>query len=334
MSNGMQLISILLFALSLLLLVGAVLFVALWHRTYRKTSLVQLLREDIGHIGVSAIVAYPETPAPLLALLEEEYPHSEAVIITDLQSESSSFAELLRRYRLVRVNHSHLEGVRALYRSRHRAFRRIVMVDLPMEYREQASDVGRAVASYENHLCLEGESIVERDSLTYCANVVASQPQADRISLRSFVGAEAHLENSAMPDAEGVVRLRSKTPLAWRKGHIVATLTAMLLPSAMVVISYLLQSRLMLLSAVVVAAALALFLYVSTMSATKKSLFARLDTVLQNFYRFWAERFATPGVSRTLGTLLRPSREREQSRPARCHAVVEPTLSRRPRRRP
>ena len=167
MSNGMQLISILLFALSLVLLVGAVLFVALWHRTYRKTSLVQLLREDIGHIGVSAIVAYPETPAPLLALLEEEYPHSEAVIITDLQSDNPSFAELLRRYRLVRVNHSHLEGVRALYRSRHRAFRRIVMVDLPMEHREQASDVGRAVASYENHLCLEGESIVERDSLTY-----------------------------------------------------------------------------------------------------------------------------------------------------------------------
>ena len=334
MSNGIQLISILFFAFSLVLLVGAVLFVALWHRTYRKTSFVQLLREDIGHIGVSAIVAYPETPAPLLALLEEEYPHSEAVIITDLHSENPSFAELLRRYRLVKVNHSHLEGVRALYRSRHRAFRRVVMVDLPSEYRERASNVGRAVASYENHLCLEGESIVERDSLAYCANVVASQSQADRFTLRSFVGAEAHLENGAMPTSESVVRLRAETPLAWRKCHIAATLSAVFLPSAMVVAAYLSESGLMLLSAAAVATALALFLYISTMSATKKSLLARLDTVLQNFYRFWAERFATLGVSKTLGTPLRPAREQEQSRPECYHEVARPTLWHRLRRRP
>ena len=52
-------------------MVGAVLFVARWHHTYRKSSLVHLLREDVGHIGVSAIVEYPETPAPLVALLED-----------------------------------------------------------------------------------------------------------------------------------------------------------------------------------------------------------------------------------------------------------------------
>ena len=208
------------------------------------------------------------------------------------------------------------------------------MVDLPSEYRERASNVGRAVASYENHLCLEGESIVERDSLAYCANVVASQSQVDRFTLRSFVGAEAHLENGAMPTSESVVRLRAETPLAWRKCHIMATLSAVFLPSAMVVAAYLSESGLMLLSAAAVATALALFLYISTMSATKKSLLARLDTVLQNFYRFWAERFATLGVSKTLGTPLRPAREREQSRPECYHEVARPTLWHRLRRRP
>ena len=52
MPNCMQLISLLLLLFSAVMLVGAVLFVARWHRTYRKASLVHLLREDVGHIGV------------------------------------------------------------------------------------------------------------------------------------------------------------------------------------------------------------------------------------------------------------------------------------------
>jgi hypothetical protein len=286
----MQLISILFLVFSIVLLLGAIAFVALWHRTYRKSSLVQMLREDIGHIGVSAIVAYPKTSAPLIALLEEEYPHSEAVIITDLQSENSSLEMLIGRYRLMKVNHSHLEGVRALYRSRHRAFRRVVMVDLPEEHREMASAVGKEVASYENLLCLEGESIVERNSLTYCANVAAAQSQSDRFSLCSFVGTEARFGNGVMADSDGVKCLRADYPLAWRKSSsLSAALLALILPSLMVAVAHISENRLLLLASVIMVSVLAIFLYISSRAITDKSLFARLDAVVQNFYRFWSK---------------------------------------------
>lgn len=320
----MQLISILLLLFSLLLFVGAILFVALWHRSYRKISLVQMLSEDIGHIGVSAIVAYPDTPAPLLALLEEEYPHSEAVIITDLQSEAASFEALIRRYRLIKVNHSHLDGVRALYRSRHRAFRRVVMVDLPVEHRERASEVGREVASYENLLCLEGESVVERNSLTYCANVAASQSSADRFSLCALVGADAHFGNGAVADSDGVVQLRADRPLAWRRGRLRLVLSVLLVPSAMVVAACLSANSLMMSAAVVMASVVLLFIYISNRSITEKSLFARLDTVLQNFYRFWMRRVATRQVSKTRGTTRNPSQGQARNRPARCREDARP----------
>lgn len=316
----MQLISILLLSFSIALFVGAILFVALWHRTYRKTSLVQMLREDIGHIGVSAIVAYPDTPAPLIALLEEEYPHSEAVIITDLQSESASFESLIRRYRLIKVNHSHLEGVRALYRSRHRAFRRVVMVDLPTEHRKRASEVGREVASYENLLCLEGESIVERNSLTYCANVAATQASTDRFSLRSIVGADAHFGNGVVAEPDRVVQLRADRPLAWHKRGVLLVMSALLIPSAIVVAAWLSANLLMMLSAVVMASVVLLFIYVSSRSKTEKSLFVRLDTVLQNFCRFWSKGTVTRQESKIHDTHRFPSREQVQSRPARCRA--------------
>ena len=320
----MQLISILLLSFSILLFVGAILFVALWHRSYRKISLVQMLREDIGHIGVSAIVAYPDTPAPLLALLEEEYPHSETVIITDLQSEAASFEALIRRYRLIKVNHSHLDGVRALYRSRHRAFRRVVMVDLPVEHRERASEVGREVASYENLLCLEGESIVERNSLTYCANVAASQSSADRFSLCTLVGADAHFANGVVADSDGVVQLRADRPLAWRRGRPSLVVSATLIPSAMVVAACLSANSLMMSAAVVMASVVLLFIYISSRSITEKSLFARLDTVLQNFYRFWMKRIATRQESKTRGTPRYPSQGQVRNRPARCREDARP----------
>jgi hypothetical protein len=320
----MQLISILLLVFSTLLFVGAIVFVTLWHRTYRKCSLVQMLREDISHIGVSAIVTYPDTPAPLIALLEEEYPHSEAVIITDLQSKASALGELVRRYHLIKVNHSHLEGVRALYRSRRRAFRRVVMVDLPMEYSERASTVGREVASYENLLCLKGESIVERNSISYCANVAALQSLTDRFSLHSFVGAEACFERGEATGQDSVVCLRAERPLAWSRGDIFAALLALLLPSLFVVIACLSESRLIMLSAVITTAVVVLFAYVSSWVTTEKSLFARLDTVLHKFYRFWSMRLATRQESKILDTLRCPSQAQGQNRPARYREDARP----------
>lgn len=307
----------LIFLLSIVWLVGAIWFVAWWHRAYRKTSLVYLLREDVGHIGVSAIVAYPETLAPLVALLEEEYPRSEAIFIADLQKQESLLSELVVRYHLVKVNHLHLSGARALYRSRRRAYRRVVVVDLPDKCREQALAVGREVASYDNLLYLRGESIVEPNAITYCANVVASQPSSSGLQLCSVVGADAYLERGDTSNPTTVVRLRADCPLAWRRGAQIFALTAILLPSVMILSGHLFESSLMFASAIVLIVAMGVLLYVSCCVVTEKSLFARLDTVLRNFYRFLIKRVATLQVLRTRDTPPSPLRVRVRNRPAR-----------------
>ena len=286
----MQLISLLLFLFSVVALGGATLFLVLWHRSCRKTEIVQMLREDIGHVGVSAIVEYPETPAPLVALLEEEYTRSEAVVITDLQHRLSPFGELIGQYHLIKVNHTHLPGVRALYRSRHRAYRRVVMVDLPVEYSEQATSIGKKVASYDYLLLLKGESVVEPEAITYCANLIALQSPSNVISLQSVVGCGARLEKSGFESSERVVRLRTNRALAWRNRTLVFALSAMLLPMIMIFVAYISGSRLLFYSAVTVVVAVGVFLYVSCRVVTDKNLFIRFDTILRNFYRFLVER--------------------------------------------
>lgn len=286
----MQLISIFLFVLSLLSLISAALFLVSWYRSCRRLSIVHRLREAIAHIGVSAVVEYPKTLAPLMALLEEEYPRSEAVIITDLQHSHSPFGELLGRYHLIRVNHTHLDGVRALYRSRHRAFRRVVVVDLPIEYRERATEIGNMVASYDYVLRLQGESIVERDAIAYCADIIASQSHANAISLQSIVGDTARLENGKGGVSQRVISVSTDYALAWRNRRLIYAIVALLSPAAMVLVSYLSGSRLIFVSAVVVMLAVGVFLYVSCRVVTEKGLFARLDTILRNFSRLLVER--------------------------------------------
>jgi hypothetical protein len=287
----MQLISTLLFLLSLLALGGAILFVVLWHRAHNKTTIVQMLREGISHIGISAIVEYPDTPAPLLALLEEEYPRSEAIIVTDLQHYLSPFGELIAQFQLVKVNHAHLAGVRALYRSRHRAFRRVVMVDLPAEHRSHATDIAKQVASYDYVLRLEGESIVAHNTITYCANIIASHHTSSDISLESIVGANALLERSDTPRYGRRLRLRSGKVLAWRKEGLLLTSIALCLPAIIVIIAHFTDNRLILMTAFLSSVAVALFLYISYRVVAEKSLFATFGIILNNFYRFWTKEF-------------------------------------------
>lgn len=286
----MQLISILLLLLSVVLLIGAILFVVLWHRAYRKSVMVNMLHEGIGHVGVSAVVEYPDTPQPLLALLEEEYPRSEAVIITDLQHFLSPFGELIQRFQLMRVNHSHLEGVRSLFRSRHRAFRRVVMVDLPIEHRHRAFDIAKEVATYDYILQLHGESIVARNTLAYCANIIASHRATKMLSMRSIVGAEAHLERCDTSGDQDKINLRSGRILAWRKGGTSAALFAIVTPTVILFLAHLSGSRAMFVVAVVIITAIVACLYVSCRVMTEKSLFVTLGTILHNFYCFLIEK--------------------------------------------
>jgi len=286
----MQLISIIIFTLSTIVLFGAILFLYLWHKAHRKSHIVRLLREGIGHIGISATVEYPETPAPLIALLEEEYPRSEAIIITDLQYHLSPFGELIQKFNLVKVNHTHLAGVRSLYRSRCRAFRRVVLVDLPIKYQHRAAAIGKEVASYNYVLHLKGESIVAHNALTYCANLIASHYTAKDVSLRNLVGAEALLERSDIAkNGQGIISLYTDRVLAWRKESIMFAIFAISAPAAIVLIAHLSQNRMVLITAITTSTAIAIFLYISCRVISEKSLLATLDTILRDFYRFLVE---------------------------------------------
>ena len=282
----MQLIAISLALLSLLIFVGTTLFVGEWLRALRQEPTSPLMREGICHIGISAIVLYPESAAPLHALLEEEYPRSEAIIVTDFAS--SPFEELLHHFKLIKVNHSHLSGVRALYRSRHRAFRRIVVIDLPALHRHQATTIAKEIATYNCTLLLQGESIVAHNILTYCANIIATHPTEQGVAIRALIGAEALLEQG---EADSSKALSTARPLAWQRGSVAPAIAALIAPALFVAISRLTSEGAFIAVAGFISLTIMSFTYLSCRLMCKKGLMPLLATIILNFYRFSIEKF-------------------------------------------
>ena len=305
----MQLIAILLLISSFIILGGALAFVVKWFRTCHTCRSVRILREGIRHIGITAIIEYPDSTQPFSALLDEEYPYSEIILITDLQRYHATFGELIQKYHLIRVNHSHIRHVRALYRSRHRAFRRVVMVNLPIEYSQKALAVAREVASYNYLLHLRGESIIARNAITYCANIIASHRISDDISMRSFIGKELYLTRCDTPPKRRKPQVISDRILAWSNKERHLSLGALSLPAIILIVAHFAESPILTIVAVVVLSTIVLLVYISCCTASEKSLFATLDAIILNFHSFLvngAKRFYMRCRERVFSDLSKP----------------------------
>ena len=286
----MQLISFTLFTLALISFLGALYFVSLWHKANRTTRSLPILREGISHIGISVIVEYPQTTTPLIALLEEEYPFSEAIVITDLKRYGVVFGEMISKFSLIKVYHNHLNGVRTLYRSRHRAYRRVVLIDLPTEQSRRATRIGKAVAAYSYVLCLNGESHIARNTLAYCANLIASHPTKNVVSLKSLIGASARLEKIGKPRREHTINLSASRILAWRRRKPLLTIFAISLPAIIVTIAHILGDKVLMLTAMIILLTLSTLLYLSCRVVAEKGLFTTIGAIIENFYRFLIDR--------------------------------------------
>ena len=276
--------------LALISFLGALHFVSLWHKAHRFAESSPALHGGINHIGISAVVEYPRTKEPLIALLEEEYPFSEAIVITDLKRYGADIGDIISQFCLIKVYHKHLNGVRALYRSRHRAYRRVVLIDLPTEQSKQATSIGKAVAAYDYVLWLEGESRIAQNGIAYCANLIASQPTTKAISVKSIIGASARLERVDKPRCDDMLHLSTARALAWRRAKPALALTAIALPAIITALAHIFEDRLLMLTAIIILMTLSTLIYLSCRVVAEKGLFATISTIIENFYRFLVER--------------------------------------------
>ncbi len=147
-----------------LLAVGLRLSLRRWHSERSRMLALSTTTESdaIGCIGVSILCPHPSSARLVEALLDARYPAVEVVAAFDAESDADLLIELRTTYLLVAVNpppaQADAPAPRALYRSRSRSFRRLVVVDVPTADRALLLDSATRAASFDALVAILGNS--------------------------------------------------------------------------------------------------------------------------------------------------------------------------------
>ena len=291
MPYPMQLIATLLLALSLILLLASLLFFIRTERAHISSRLDILHRGNIGGCGVTMASLYPTSTAPLLAMLDEKLPCSEAMIVCDIQHDRTAFGDIVERYHLVRVNHDKFPYIRTLYRSRHRAFRRVVVVDLPLAHRDKAKRTAHDVASFGNILYTQGDTIIEEGVATYIANIIAQNFDVRPLALECVVGGNALLETTGAISEKSRRKILSCRALAWPRKVDTRWLATTFAPLLLIAVAILCQNRTILAASALMGTSLLLLFCTSCRIVTKRGILATYSMTIAKFYRYTIDKF-------------------------------------------
>ena len=138
-------------------------------------------------------------------LLEVEYPRYEVVVTLDANDDYARFAEVVGRYGMVRVSRSLSHelpaiGIRALYRSGDRRFRRLIVVDKLATSENDDRNAAACYASYDYLLPLPDGCMLAEDAVERLAVAVSECEGRGIAVIRTDTGAPA-----ALYDRETVV---------------------------------------------------------------------------------------------------------------------------------
>lgn len=209
--------------------------------------------ESLGFVGISAVCVGAGNAEHIESLLGVEYDRYELIVVLDSQLSPDLFRSITARYGMIRVNCSEsgelpAARVRALYRSRRRCYRRLILVDRSRTSHYEDLDAGAAVASYDYILPVGPTTYLMPDAVETAA--IAISDRSGRVAaLRSDAGRECTIfHRDTVIDSGGfsarMLRriprrsvLRLRVPLAYgicdmRRSRIAAwsTIFALLVP--------------------------------------------------------------------------------------------------------
>ena len=174
------------------------------HRTARIADAIHrrdLITEDIagcceslGFVGCSVICSGVYSLKHIEELLGQEYDRYEVIITLDAKEQSAAFQEIIERYRMIRVNCSSNEElptatIRALYRSRQRSFRRLILVDKVFTEYYDDLDAATAIASY-NYLLPVGHNSRLCPKAVECIAITLSEQETQSLDMLYSLSSE------------------------------------------------------------------------------------------------------------------------------------------------
>lgn len=153
--------------------------------------------ESLGFVGISAVCSGVQSIEHIEHLLGVEYDRYELIVVLDARLAPDAFRNIATRYGLIRVNGFDSDElpsaeVRALYRSRRRSYRRLVLVDRPALSPYEDLNAGTSVASYDYIMPVGGSLRLMPDAVETAAAAISAAPLRPEL-LRTTVGAPCRI---------------------------------------------------------------------------------------------------------------------------------------------
>lgn len=192
--------------------------------------------ESLGFVGISAVCSGVNSIEHIENLLGSEYDRYELIVVLDAERRPDDFRNIMTHYGMIRVNTAESDElpsarIRALYRSRRRNYRRLVLVDRAYATPYEDLDAGAAAASYDYILPVGPSDYFVPDAVETAAIAISDSPRHVE-ALRSAADAPCaifHRETVIALDgfsprimrripSRSVTRIR--TPLIFRIGNL------------------------------------------------------------------------------------------------------------------
>lgn len=132
-------------------------------------------------IGISAICHDIDSVSQVADLLDVEYASYELLVVMDARLKPELFHEMLRHYRMMRVDYHPFEacsqlGVRGFYRSQTRGVNRLTLLDQMEAFSAVSSDAAVRAASYDYILPIGRNLRLKRGAIDRLAMELAVHP--------------------------------------------------------------------------------------------------------------------------------------------------------------
>ena len=181
---------------------GTVLYLALeddYQRLQERMSrMFGVVSDSPDFIGISAICHDIDSVSQVADLLDVEYASYELLVVMDARLKPELFHEMLRHYRMMRVDYHPFEacsqlGVRGFYRSQTRGVNRLTLLDQMEAFSAVSSDAAVRAASYDYILPIGRNLRLKRGAIDLLAMELAVHPIHSISFVRTAVGPSLRL---------------------------------------------------------------------------------------------------------------------------------------------
>ncbi len=135
--------------------------------------------ESLGFVGISTVCSGVKNIEHIENLLGSEYDLYELIVVLDAERSPDAFRDIMTHYGMIRVNTPESDElpaarIRALYRSRRRNYRRLVLVDRTRATQYEDLDAGTAAASYDYILPVGASDYLMPDAVETAATAISA----------------------------------------------------------------------------------------------------------------------------------------------------------------